>query len=46
VTAEIFANQAAAGQLVQAAFQQIFTLGQAPVSLMREVSGEVDAAQG
>ena len=46
VTAEIFANQAAAGQLVQAAFQQIFTLGQAPVSLMREVSGQVDAVQG
>jgi multiple sugar transport system substrate-binding protein len=46
VTAEIFANQAAAGQLVQAAFQQIFTLGQAPVSLMQEVSGQVDAVQG
>lgn len=45
VTAEIFANQAAAGPLAQAAWEQIFTLGQAPVDVMREVSAQIEAAQ-
>jgi multiple sugar transport system substrate-binding protein len=45
VTAEIFANQAEAGQLAQAAWEQIYTLGQAPVSLMGEVSAEIQAQQ-
>ena len=45
VTAEIFANQAQAGSLAQAAWEQIFTLGQAPVSVMRDVSTQIEAAQ-
>ena len=45
VTAEVFANQAVAARLARAAWEQIFTLGQAPVSLMREVSAEIEAAQ-
>jgi multiple sugar transport system substrate-binding protein len=45
VTAEIFANQAQAAELAQAAWEQIFTLGQAPVSIMRQVSEEIQAAQ-
>jgi multiple sugar transport system substrate-binding protein len=45
VTAEIFANQAAAGRLARAAWEQIFTLGQAPVSILEEVSAEIEAAQ-
>jgi multiple sugar transport system substrate-binding protein len=45
VTAEIFANQTAASRLARAAWEQIFTLGQAPLSLMHEVSAEIEAAQ-
>jgi multiple sugar transport system substrate-binding protein len=45
VTAEIFANQAAAGRLARAAWEQIFTLGQAPVSILEEVSDQIEAAQ-
>ena len=45
VTAEIFANQADAGQLAQAAWEQIYTLGQAPVSLMGDISAEIEGAQ-
>jgi multiple sugar transport system substrate-binding protein len=45
VTAEIFANQAQAGPLAQAAWEQIFTLGQAPVSIMSQVSTQIEAAQ-
>jgi multiple sugar transport system substrate-binding protein len=45
VTAEIFANQAQAGSLAQAAWEQIFTLGQAPVSVMRDVSTQIEAVQ-
>jgi multiple sugar transport system substrate-binding protein len=45
VTAEVFANQAEASRLARAAWQQIFTLGQAPVDLMREVSSQIEALQ-
>jgi len=45
VTAEIFARQAEASRLADAAWQQIFTLGQAPVELMREASAQIEAVQ-
>lgn len=45
VTAEIFAKQAEAGSLAQGAWEQIFTLGQEPVSRMREVSDRIEAIQ-
>jgi multiple sugar transport system substrate-binding protein len=45
VTAEIFAKQAEAGSLAQGAWEQIFTLGQEPVSRMREVSERIEAIQ-
>lgn len=45
-TAEIFANMSAARPLAQAAWEQIFTLGQGPVAAMREVSAQIQAAQG
>jgi multiple sugar transport system substrate-binding protein len=45
VTAEIFANQVDAGRLAHAAWEQIFTLGQEPVSRMREISDQIEAAQ-
>jgi multiple sugar transport system substrate-binding protein len=44
-TAEIFAKMTAARPLAQAAWEQIFVLGQAPVALMREVSTRIEAAQ-
>ena len=45
VTAEIFANQVEAGRLAHGAWEQIFTLGQEPVSLMHEVSDRIEAIQ-
>jgi len=45
VTAEVFSNQAEASRLAKAAWQQIFTLGQAPVDLIREVSAQIEALQ-
>jgi hypothetical protein len=45
VIAEAFANQAEAKQLIEAAWDQIFTLGQAPVDLLKTVSQQVEAAQ-
>ncbi|MCL4295933.1 MAG: sugar ABC transporter substrate-binding protein [Anaerolineae bacterium] len=45
VTAEIFANQAEAKQITDAAWHQIFTLGQAPVSIMEEACRQIQAAQ-
>ena len=45
VIAETFADQAAANRLGNAAFQEIFTLGKAPVSHMIEVSRQIEAAQ-
>ncbi len=45
VTAEIFANMEDARRIAQAAWEQIFTLGQAPVEVMRQVSDEIQALQ-
>lgn len=45
VTAEIFANMTAARDITGAAWEEIFTLGRAPVSRMHAVSAEVEAAQ-
>jgi multiple sugar transport system substrate-binding protein len=45
VTAEVFPNQADASRLAKAAWQQIFTLGQAPVDMMRDVSAQIEAHQ-
>jgi multiple sugar transport system substrate-binding protein len=45
VTAEIFARQAEASRLAHGAWEQIFTLGQEPVSQMREVSDHIEAVQ-
>lgn len=45
VTAEIFANMAAATRLAQGAWEQIYTLGQAPVDLIQDVSAQIELAQ-
>ena len=45
VIAEVFANMAPARSLAQAAWEQIFTLGQAPVSSLKEVSTQIEQAQ-
>jgi hypothetical protein len=45
VTAEVFANMAEASRLSLAAWEQIYTLGQAPVELIKEVSSEIEKAQ-
>jgi multiple sugar transport system substrate-binding protein len=45
VTAEIFANQAEAQQLADTAWHQIFTLGQAPVTILEETSSQIQAVQ-
>ena len=45
VIGEEFANQADAQQLANAAWQQIFTLGQAPVKLIEELSREIEDSQ-
>jgi multiple sugar transport system substrate-binding protein len=45
VIAESFANQDAAQGLASPAWNQIFTLGQAPVELMKTVSQQIDEAQ-
>jgi multiple sugar transport system substrate-binding protein len=45
VTAEIFAEMAAARRLTDAAWQQIFTLGRASVDSMRNVSAQIEEAQ-
>ena len=45
VTAEIFANMAEARRLTRMAWEQIFTLGRAPVALMHDVSAQIDQAQ-
>jgi multiple sugar transport system substrate-binding protein len=45
VTPEIFENQDDARQLAVGAWEQIFTLGRKPVSYMREVSQQIEAAQ-
>jgi multiple sugar transport system substrate-binding protein len=45
VTAEVFANQYAAAPIARAAWEQIFTLGQAPVGILREASAQIEAVQ-
>lgn len=45
VTAEVFADQAEAQQIVDAAWHQIFTLGQAPVTDLEQVCRQIEAAQ-
>ena len=45
VIGEEFANQADALRLAQAAWQQIFTLGQSPVGILTDVSRQIEAAQ-
>lgn len=45
VTAEIFANMSEAMQLTYAAWEQIFTLGQAPVTSIRETCRQIETAQ-
>jgi multiple sugar transport system substrate-binding protein len=45
VTAEIFADQTDAGRLAHAAWEQIYTLGREPVSLMNDVSAQIEASQ-
>lgn len=45
VTAEIFPNMNDAKRLAYEAWDQIFTLGQAPVDIMKDVSDRIQAAQ-
>ncbi len=45
VTPEIFEKQEEARQLASSAWEQIFTLGRKPVSYMREISDQIEAAQ-
>lgn len=45
VIGEEFVNQADAQRLANAAWQQIFTLGQAPVEIIKDLSREIEAAQ-
>lgn len=44
VTPEIFGNQEAARTLATAAWEQMYTLGHATASIMREVSAQIDQA--
>lgn len=46
VTAEIFANMAEARRIAYAAWDQIFTLGQAPVEQMKSVCRQIQQVQG
>lgn len=45
IIAEVFANMSAAKSLAQAAWARIFTLGEAPVALMNDVSAQIERAQ-
>jgi hypothetical protein len=45
VVAEVFANMTEAKRLATDAWDQIFTLGQAPVSIMKDVSEQIEKAQ-
>jgi multiple sugar transport system substrate-binding protein len=45
VTAEVFPNMAEARRLARPAWEQILTLGHAPVELMKEVSRQIEDAQ-
>jgi uncharacterized protein YrrD len=46
VTAEIFTNMADAKQIAYAAWDEIFTFGQASVEEMKDVCQELQKAQG
>ncbi len=46
VTTEVFANMAESKKITYAAWDDIFKLGRAPVSRMREVSRQIEAIQG
>ncbi|NIO70992.1 MAG: hypothetical protein GTN71_18650, partial [Anaerolineae bacterium] len=45
VTAEIFANMADAKRIADAAWDEIFTFGQAPVEEMKDVCRRIQEAQ-
>ena len=45
VTPEIFVNQDEARRLAGTAWEQIYTLGRAPVGMMQEIAARVEAAQ-
>ena len=45
VTGEEFANQADAERLAGAAWQQIFTLGQSPVDILKDISVKIEESQ-
>jgi len=45
VVAEIFANMEEARRLALGAWQQIFTLGRAPLATLQGVSGQIEQAQ-
>lgn len=45
VTAEVFANMSEARQIAREAWQRIFVLGQAPVTLMHDVSAQIQRTQ-
>jgi len=45
VTAEIFSNMDQARRLALGAWQQIFTLGRAPLATLQAVSGQIEQAQ-
>jgi hypothetical protein len=46
VTAEIFTNMADAKRIAYAAWDEIFTFGQASVEEMKDVCQEIQKAQG
>jgi hypothetical protein len=45
VTGEEFANQADAERLADPAWQQIFTLGQSPVDILKDISVKIEESQ-
>jgi multiple sugar transport system substrate-binding protein len=45
VTAEVFSNMADARRLTQTAWEEIFTLGQASVDIMEQISARIEEAQ-
>jgi hypothetical protein len=45
VIGEEFANQTDALRLTKGAWQQIFTLGQSPVEIIKDVSRQIEEAQ-
>lgn len=45
VVAEVFPNMSDARKLAQAAWEQIYVLGQAPVDIMSDTSRQIEAAQ-